>query len=70
MSFPIARSFHNKHVFLLETNVIGLNIKKYEASQKKKSSHCDATETNLTKNHGVVGSIPGLPQWVTDPALP
>ena len=25
---------------------------------------------NLTRNHEVPGSIPGLPQWVGDPVLP
>ena len=34
------------------------------------SSHLGAAETNLTKNHDVVGSIPGLAQWVKDMALP
>ena len=33
------------------------------------SSHCEAVETNLTRNHEDAGLIPGLTQWVKDPAL-
>ena len=33
------------------------------------SSHCGAAEMNPTRNHKVVGSIPGLAQWVKDLAL-
>ena len=35
-----------------------------------RSSHCGIAETSLTRNHEVVGLIPGLAQWVTDLALP
>ena len=29
-----------------------------------------AVEMNLSRNHEIVGSIPGLPQWVKDLVLP
>ena len=34
------------------------------------SSHCGATETNLTNIHEDAGWIPGLAQWAKDPVLP
>ena len=34
------------------------------------SSQPGAVETNPTRNHEVVGLIPGLTQWVKDLALP
>ena len=47
--------------------VYTLGVEKHEV---KKSSHRGAVATNLTRNHEVAGSIPGLVQWVKDPALP
>ena len=47
----------------------GIYYLTFEKMGKDGSSHLGAVETNPTRNHEVVGLIPGLTQWVKDLAL-
>ena len=56
----------------LETDISKKPIPTSAVNFKRKemgSSCCGAAETNLTRDLEIAGSIPGLAQWVQDPAL-
>ena len=50
--------------------VLFVGVATLEWKEKQIRSSRGTVEANPTRNHEVVGSIPGLIQWLKDPVLP
>ena len=59
---------NNKTTKLIVPDIKTSNTVYRLSINKWRHSHHGAAEANLTGNHEVVGSIPGLARWVEDPA--
>ena len=55
---------------LFPTLLVDLQLSQNKNLLRIWSSHRGAAETNPTRNHEVVGLIPGPAQWVKDLVLP